>query len=387
MPDSVPVSPAGEPSRSGSRRTVAAVAAAVLLTLAGAEVCARLILPVVPPSGSVPRIPFRYRGWPEYVAGVPSQPTNGQCVLISNCQGYGGEYDGRMIYSVELGRRLAERRVGGWDRWTVHNWSVDGATSIDFVFAAATLTPRRPDVVLALTGYADYLAVHGHASFAYSRTDLPRLLNRPSVRRALPVTFLDRHGRTEQNLTFRAADTLALLRLSDYAWSWAERRVPGLLTSFYAPNMPYIPWQIPKVRKTWLPGLTGGARDNFDSIPLDYTAVSTVMLSEYLDVLSRLRGRVVFVAQPYLHRDHPSERVFLRDAERLCAERGLEFWDLTAAVPDDEFKTSAHLSRKGHLRLAGLLAGRLALPPGSPVPAADTPSATPPAAAATPAGT
>ncbi len=349
-----------------------------LATLLLAEWGAGRLMPRVPGSDQAPRNPYRYRGWPEYVSGLRPAATNGQCVLISNCQGYGGEYDGRMIYSVELGRRLGAVQLGGHAAWTVHNWSVDGATSIDYLFAAAWLTRRQPDLTLAVTGYADYLAVHARADFGYSRTDLPRFLNDAAVRRALPQSFRDRHGRSEANLGFCAQDASALLRAGDFAWSWIERRMPGILNTWYAPNMPYLPWQLPKPARTWVRQLpaSGPTGDGTDNTPLDYDASSTAMLTEYLDLLRRQHGRVVVVAEPYQHRDHPSARLFLNDVARLASERSLEFWDLSAAVPDNEFKTTAHLSRKGHLRLAQLLTERLANPPATGIaPAARLPPA------------
>lgn len=330
--------------------------------LAAAEWSARQAMPRVPPSGSVPRNPYRYRGWPEYLAGLPAAA--GQCVLISNCQGYGGEYNARMIYAAELQRRLNAMQFGGQTNWCVHNWSVDGATSIDYMFAAAWLSRRRPEITLALTSYADYLAVHAQADFGYARTDLPRLLNRPEVRRALPGSFRRRHGRSEENLSFCAQDASALLRCGDYAWSWIERRAPGILEAWYAPNMTYLPWQLGKPARTCLPRLpvAHGGDEGGASPPLDYDASSTAMLTEYLDLLRRQQGRVVVVSEPYQHRNHPSARKFAGDLARLTAARGLECWDLSAAVPDGEFMTTAHLTRGGHVRLAELLARRLAEP-------------------------
>lgn len=352
-----------------------------LATLVLAEWGASQLMPRVPGSDRVPRNPYRYRGWPEYLSGLQPAATNGQCVLISNCQGYGGEYDGRMIYSVELARRLSATRLAGHANWTVHNWSVDGATSIDYLFAAAWLTRRHPDITLAVTGYADYLAVHAQADFGYSRTDLPRFLNDAAVRRALPASFRQRHGQTEAYLSFCAQDASALLRAGDFAWSWIERRMPGILNAWYAPNMPYLPWHLPRTSRTWLSQLPrpGPSGDGTDTIPLDYDASSTAMLAEYLDLLQRQHGRVVVVAEPYQHRNHPSAQLFLQDVARLASARSLEFWDLSAAVPDDEFKTTAHLSRTGHVRLAELLSERLARLPdatqsaaGSPIPGVAT---------------
>ncbi len=45
---------------------------------------------------------------------------------------------------------------------------------------------------------------------------------------------------------------------------------------------------------------------------------------------------------------------------RLTAETGLPCWDLTEALPPEDFITSSHFRDRNHMRMAELLADRIA---------------------------
>jgi hypothetical protein len=338
-----------------ARRAAAALVLPLLLPLAVVELAGRALLPAVPPSDSIPRNPYRYRGWPEYVDGLAADPAPGvgRCVLISNCQGYGGEYRRSMIYAPALEKKLRAARAGGRADWEVHNWSVDGATSLDIVLLAAALANRQADVVLALTNFADYRAEHFREGFAFSRTDIPRLLTRAPVRRALPSAFLARHGRCEDVLRFAAFDACAGLRFREYAWSWLDRRFPGLVNAAFAPRMTYLPWRLPKgplVTPIARPPRLEGEPD------VTYNADSRRMLREYAATLARGAAPVrIMIIEPYNAPDDDRALRCAADAEALCAEYGLGFRDFRDLLEADGFLTSAHLSRRGHVRLAEAL--------------------------------
>jgi hypothetical protein len=338
-----------------ARRAALSLVLPLLLPLAVVELAGRMLLPAVPPSGSIPRNPYRYRGWPEYVDGLAKDPAPGigRCVLIGNCQGYGGEYRRSMIYAAALEKKLRAARAGGRTDWEVHNWSVDGATSLDTVLLAACLAERKADVVLALTNFADYRAEHVHEGLAFSRTDIPRLLTRAPVRRALPSAFLARHGRSEDILRFAAYDACAGLRFREYAWSWLDRRFPGLVHAAFAPRMTYLPWRIPK--GPLVPAIARPPRPESEP-DVTYNADSRRMLREYAATLARGSAPVrIMIVEPYTVPDDDRVRRLTADAEALCAEYGLGFRDFRNLLEADGFLTSAHLSRRGHVRLAEAL--------------------------------
>jgi hypothetical protein len=340
-----------------AQRLILSLLAPLVLAWLAVEWFSHSVLPVVPDSGEVARNPYRYRGWPEYMGGMdaPRSPDVGRCVLISDCQGYGGEYRDRMIYAAELAKRLGQARAGGKSDWQVHNWSVDGATSLDYVFLAAFLVEHPPDVVIALTSFADYRAEHFHEGLAFSRTDISRLVVRREVRRALPAGFLARHGRTEDVLRSAAHDALAALRFREYAWSWAERRFPGVLNDFYAARLTYLPWHLPK--NPLVKPIERPPREETE-LTIAYDADSRRMLEEYVATLARIPADVrILAAEPYNDPDDERAQRMVADAEALCAENGLTFRDLRRVLAADEFLTSAHLSRGGHVRMAETLDG------------------------------
>ena len=79
-------------------------------------------------------------------------------------------------------------RVVGTDAppWRVVNWSLDGATSIEYTLLAAYLRTIRPEVVIASVAFADFRAEHEQAGYRYCRSDVVRLATRPAVLCRLP---------------------------------------------------------------------------------------------------------------------------------------------------------------------------------------------------------
>ena len=330
-----------------------------LLLLALAEVAARLWGPAMPSCATDRRNPYRFRGWPEYVAGARELiASNRVLVVLSNCQGYGAELPGRLGYPAALQDRLAEGAVRGDPDWKVVNWSLDGATSIEYVILAARLKELKPAAVVASLAYADFRAEHFNEGWRYSRSDVARLATRPATIRNLPRSFLRRHAQVEDSLALWAFDRVALLRAAEYGWSWLEARLPGSHYALYAPAINYRPWRLEGLA-AWRPAIRpiGVPRDQ--DLDLAYDGRSAAMIDELAAALAAADVPAVLVAQPF--RDaSPGGDGFAADLATAAAKHGLPFWNLQAAIPPEEFLTSNHLTRRGHRALAGELAGRLA---------------------------
>jgi hypothetical protein len=279
-------------------------------------------------------------------------------VLLTNCQGYGAEYNPARGYPSILQTLLCERRVGGQANWKVLNWSIDGATSIEYTLLSAYLRRHPPAVVLAVTGYADYREEHFREGIGYCRSDVPRVLSSTRVLRSLPPSFLMRHLRVEDLLGYWMSDHIALLRFKEYAWSWLDRRLPGIHNVFYAPKYHYLPWTQPK--HPWIQPLRLKVSSDL-SLQITYGPGSRKMVREYLDVLAAIPAKTVVVAEPAklpdTDRFHPR---FLDDLGNWTKEGGLTYWDLSSALSPDGFLTSGHLNRENHARFAALLADRMA---------------------------
>ncbi|MCO5044825.1 MAG: hypothetical protein J5I99_08765 [Verrucomicrobia bacterium] len=333
-----------------------------LAALGGAEIAARRMLPVVPAAEDVPRNPYRFRGWPEYIRLDPAPTGTARIILISNSQAYAGEIPERRIYPDKLERALTAKHIGGYERIEVLNWSFDGVTSIELMLMAARLHNESPDLVIAAIGAADFSSFNLTRPLSQTRTDLPRLASRERIWRVLPHAFKKRHVRLEDWLTYAAWDRLALLRFRDFAWSWLDEMWSGVQTGLYSPGVNYHPWRLASVKKRGSlgspPWLKRGAFE------VTYTPEARVLLEEYLDALQAIPARrLLVIATP--HQLPPTDplyapdQLFLKDLRELAAKRGLLFWDDSALFPPSAFFDGLHFKADFHQYYCDRLMERL----------------------------
>lgn len=339
-------------------RSVILVLSIALAILAVCEGVARRELPKVPSAMVTVRNPFRYRAWPEYMGDPSGRPNRPTVLLLTNSQGYGAEYPSYIAYPGRLERLLRYRRVGGRSDWEVLNWAVDGVTSMEYTLMAAYAREHPPTMVLAVTSYPDYRDEHFNLPLSYCRSDIPRLISRWHILKSLPRSYIKRHVKIEDFLAYALLDHLALSRFREYFWSWLDRRFPGVLNVFYAPQFSYLPWALPKEAITEPIRLPRRALTRRE---VTYGDGSRVMLQEYIDMLSRIPSTVVFVAEPTTAGpDHRFQAPFLEDAARMTEQAGIPFWNLNNALPRDRFLSTGHLERKNHVRMSEILADRIA---------------------------
>ena len=332
-----------------------------LVALGSYELLARALLPVVPNCTEAVRNPFRFRGWPEYISESPVDQKTGVVVLITNCQGYGGEYPPQNTYPAFLERILSEKKVGGFERWQVLNWSVDGASPMEYTLMAAYLMRRPATVVLAVTGFADFRVENFHEGLLFCRSDTPRLISRAGVVGNLPFGFIARHTKLEDTLTVLMTDRFALPRFKEYMWSWLDRRFPGIHNVFYAPKVNYLPWAV-KADPCVEPLQIQVPQDS--AINILYGDESKIMIREYLGVLARVPAKEKIVVSeprmdPAVMKDVGRQKHFQDDLQSATSEYGLTFWDLQNALPQEDFLTSNHLNHRSHRTFARMLADRI----------------------------
>ncbi|MFH0878372.1 MAG: hypothetical protein V2A34_01535 [Lentisphaerota bacterium] len=334
-----------------------------LVVIAAGEMTARRLLPVVPGCSEAPRNPFRFRGWPEYMAGVETTGASARLLLISNSQAYSGEQPASKSYPAILQRTMTERHIGGFPSWNVLNWSIDGTTSMEYMLMAADARQADPAMVLAVVGFADFRAANNGKGFAFCRSDVPRLAARWRVVKNLPVAFVRRHFKVEDILTSWISDQLAMRRLRDYGWSWLDVRFPGAQNMFYAPLVSYRFWEIkakPLVPPARFPVRNGEGEELLD---FTYDERSTVLLREYLQQLSRLPCKVVVVSAPVRAGSQDKRLVFQQrfqeDLARLAPECELTLWNMQDALTRVDFITSSHFNVRNHELFARLLAERI----------------------------
>ncbi len=348
------------------RLKIAACAGLGLAVVAAAAALAAALFP--PPADCVvhARNPYRFRDWKHYVDGMSGRGAAACVALISDSQAYAGEErKSRRIYAARLEALLNERKTGGFARWEVLNLSSDGVTTLEYLALAARLRDERPTWLISVSGCADYRGDNFRCGFGYARSDLPGLMTEWRLARRLPWAFWRRHGKVEDTLMAWVAHRFPLLRFRDYLWSWLDTRFPGAQRAFYAPRTTYRFWELPGKPRTApvpppLPEKGGGAID------LTYDWRSTILLREFLDQFAAVPADHRLVVAAPLRTgfgDSPKGAwidAFRGDLQRLSAARGLPFWDLTEALPPEDFITSSHLQDGNHKRLAELLADRIA---------------------------
>ena len=320
-----------------------------------------------PPAGCVEhsRNPYRFRDWPHYVDAMDRCSHSAYVVLISNSQGYGGEYPAQKVYPARLEALLNERKTGGVEQWEVLNFSLDGVTPMEYMTLAARLREEKPTWLISISGSADYRSDNFDKGFSFCRTDLPHLLTTGSVACRLPLSFWRRHGRVEDVLTAWITQRFPLLRIRDYVWSWLDTRFPGAQRAFYAPRTTYRFWQLHGEARTE-PLVSPVQGKGEELIDLTYDAKSTVLLGEFMEQLAKIPAEHKVVAAAPLRsifadgREGPWVAAFREDLKRLAGEAGLPFWDLTEQLPPEDFITSNHLQDRNHKRMAALLEERIA---------------------------
>ncbi len=347
------------------RLKVTGALAIALVMVVLAVVAAKALLP--PPANCLrdARNPYRFRDWKNYLDAIGDSGEAGVVAVISDSQGYAGEHLSWRSYPARLEHLLNERQTGGHKRWEVVNFSIDGVTPMEYMALASRLREESPTWVISISGSADYHGDNFTRGFSFSRSDLPNLLTEWRRARRLPLSFWKRHGRVEDTLTAAVADRWPLLPFRDFLWSWLDERYPGIQKVFYAPLTTYRYWELTgKPRTEKIPDPLPAAGE--DGLDLTYDQRSTIMLEEFIAQLARIPARHHLVAACPLRDDFAGQEAgrwitrFRRDLRKLSRKHGLESWDMTDALPPEDFVSSNHLSSRGHWRMAQLLADRIA---------------------------
>ncbi len=343
-----------------SRRQAAAFIGMVVAVLAILNFAAGRVLPDVPDSLDAYRNEFRFRGYPEYLLGLSRADESRPLVLLSNSQAYSGELAARQGYPAQLERLLNERRAGDGTPWRVHNWSVDGTTSMEYMLMAARLKSLDPEVVVVSIGYADFRGQNANEGFSHCRSDLPRLVGRPGIARQLPAAFWIRHGRVEDTLSAVVRDRFALARLPEYVWSYLDQQYPGMMPLYYAPALYHHPWKLNLRRKWKRPDILRPPSGQEGAAYFAYDDRSTALLEEFLVALKEMDApRLLVVACPGNERPGsmhiPFAEAFRKDIAALTRKHGIPFRDLSDALPREEFIDSLHFTEPNHVRYADRL--------------------------------
>jgi hypothetical protein len=293
---------------------------------------------------SVHRNPNYMRLWPEYVRSAPSR-RNGETlvVVISHSQGYGPELSDDEIFPARLEARLAARSPRPV---RVVNWSVPSGNAREAIILAAAAHRLRPDVTLMVTGPRAFLAGYwmrqGEATrLDRSPTDVRRLIGFEDVRRHLPDSFRSHYLRLHDHLDAGIARIVPLWSYRDVAQDVFQT---GPLRPFAGKDRQRV-WSAPPHRPGRIP-------------ELPVRPLSPELIGETVDALASLPGRRLFVQAP-VHSRSRQYRGFAK-ARRRFEAAGVETFDLSARIPDEDFLSAVHMDAEGHARITDLLLSILA---------------------------
>jgi hypothetical protein len=350
-----------KPTTQASWRSVVVFAGVIAGMLLLLNIVAHHLLPNVPGSHQESRNPFHFRGFPAYVDGLARSEAPQDLVLLSNSQGFAAEYRSHFSYPALLQATLNQDSDD--PTWRIHNWSVAGITSLEYMAFAAKLHEVSADVIVACIGYADFKGRNAEQGFSHCRSDAPQILAETTWS-ALPFAFWKRHGldHFDDLLSVLARANAPALRWPEYFWSSLNQQYPGMMTLFYAPDLRFHPWVVP-VENIWpSPSIVRAPAPETESKYYQYDERSTMLLEEFLDALQRIdhaRTRLLLVACP--GNERPTSRRysyhqrFREDLARLTQKRGILFCDLGDALAQEEFLNSIHFNKRGHRRFADRL--------------------------------
>jgi len=334
-------------------RPLPAVTWAALTLLAAELVLPRVLYTPLDPARRYGRNPHLRRDWDNYIrlTSAPHDPEI-RVLLLSNSQGNGPEYPDRVVYPWLLQDALNQGRTGPPVR--VVNWSFGPNRVPEAVVLLARAQELRPQLVLAVF----------HPTW-FQKPDY-EIQGRPTPLSMFPGDVVDTAWlyRDRLSAAFDAHYVRPVTAVSAlFARYWPTYRFHDLPISWLQVNVPWFQPFVPEGEwAAWF--LAGRARTSRLQAqpvarPFEHTPHGELM-GMFADAASRLGARRVFAFQPHYYK-------LLQESDvpgavtRALEARGFEVWDMSHAVPWQEFLEgqNIHLADDGHRTFAKALAERV----------------------------
>lgn len=331
----------------------AAAVTTLVALVAGEALLPGLLYTPLDPATRYGRNPHLRRDWDNYirVTSVPHEPEV-RVLLLSNSQGNGPEYPERATYPWLLQDLLNEGRSGPPVR--IVNWSFGPNRVPEAILLLARAQELRPRIVLCVF----HPTWFQKPDYEYQGKPTPLSMFPGDVvdtawlyRDRLPAAFDAHYVRPVTAVSAVFARWWPSYRFRDLPISWLQVNVP-----WFQPFVPEGEWA------AWF--LAARARRSrlqsqpiarpFEHVP------QPELIDMFTDAAGRLPGRRVFAFQPHYYEllqqsDVPGV------VTRALEAKGFEVWDLSHAVPWQEFLEgqNIHLADDGHRSFAHVLAERL----------------------------
>ena len=326
----------------------------VILFLILAElILPALLLEPLSEDSFYPRNPYFRRNWDEYIR-VTSKHHDPEyrILLISNSQGVGLEYSEDQIYTTLL-QDYFNHAANGGQRIRLINWSIVGIQAPELIFLLARARELQPQLVLCILGPTAFKA----RSYIYDGKPTPITMFPSDVletvwfyRDLLPASYREHYIKNIYFVSGLFSRYWTLYRLRELPLAMLLQRARFL--------MPFVP---PSQRFTWLKKpaklerLKKPKKKNFAKMP-----PHPELLRMTREVSQDLHAKKIFIMQPHGFVVTKGEEIFANAIQDSLKAANWEFWDMTSAVPWNQFlKDAAHFTDQGHRIFADSLAIRL----------------------------
>ena len=299
------------------------------------------------------RNPYFRRNWDEYIR-VTSRHRDPEfrILLISNSQGVGLEYPEEQIYTTLLQKYLNHATNGG-PKARLINWSIVGLQAPELVMLLARAQELEPHLILCILGPTAFK----EKSYIYDGKPTPISMFPSDV--LAPVWFY--RDRLPESFRKHYIKNIHFVSGLFYQY-WPGYRLKDLpLAKLLQQARFLVPFVPPTQRFTWLARplkrqrLKKPKKKNFAEMP-----PHPELLRMTREVSEPLQARKIFILQPHGFVVAHGEQEFAKAMKDSLQAANWEFWDMSSAVPWQEFlKDAAHFTEAGHRIFADSLAVRL----------------------------
>lgn len=315
--------------------------------------------------GASLRNPLFRRDWPHFVKQAePAREGERLIVVISNSQGYGREFYDHETYAALLQKTLRLR-----EPTRVLNWSIGGGVGPEFTLLAAAAHRLRPDRVVVVSPASAFREIFwqdetGRGRLTRRASDLWKLAAYPEIRGHLPDAYRRHYLPLPISLdallarTFRILDRRDLVVWALYPRSWKAPFGRRPLAQVWGTSL-HLSVEPTHAADPRRQQSAGKKRRRRLARSLEVQPPASPLRLELLDHLLETlpaESDPVFVLMPSYSRSRLKYEDFPAAARARARATGVDFLDLQSAIPNHDFRSTAHFNRRGHRRMARILA-------------------------------
>lgn len=321
-----------------------------------------------PTSSETSRIPILQRGWPEYTQIIPRTDSVYEVVILGNSQALGYELERRGNFTAQL--QQAPRGLLQHDGRParIHNWSLGGMRTVDLEILLARAIEQGADKVVFLL-HMDSFESDDFVRLGYTPCDNELLLAEPDVSRAAQSLRIGNRISIEDRVRLWVQRYSGLYRWRTRIWDESTRLLSPNHEEFLKGKRDAIaqvvdfnayPEIADTLRQKWFSGVL--LHQNVPPISKEDVESRRLAFMQFtekaLPLLQQHRVSHEFIWAPYYAPMYDSltlETINRGFIEPTLFDNQVNALDWSRAIDDSLFISRAHLSQRGHDRMAELL--------------------------------